>query len=191
MATQSATLDDIREMFRESDRKFHEQNAEFDRRMKIANKRISELGSKIGKIVEHMIRGNVVEQFQALGYDVSSFGRNYSFSNKKLNIRGEIDLFLGDIFFGTDNDAVFIEVKTTLEMYDVRKHLERLEKFRHYANVRRSEVMTKRFVGAVAGAVVADNVVDFAHENGLYAIVQSGKAFVIAPQPDGFKAQEW
>ena len=50
---------------------------------------------------------------------------------------------------------------------------------------------TTRFIGAVAGAVVTDEAKDFAHENGMYVIVQSGKAVEIVPTPEGFKAKEW
>ena len=48
-----------------------------------------------------------------------------------------------------------------------------------------------RFVGAVAGAVVKDDAMNFAHANGLYTIVQSGEAVEIAPTPEGFLAKEW
>ena len=50
---------------------------------------------------------------------------------------------------------------------------------------------TTRFFGAVAGAVVDDEAMDFAHENGLYVIVQSGEAVEIVETPEGFKAREW
>ena len=32
---------------------------------------------------------------------------------------------------------------------------------------------------------------DFAHENGMYVIVQSGEAVEIVQTPEGFKAKEW
>jgi len=45
--------------------------------------------------------------------------------------------------------------------------------------------------GAIAGAVVDEEAIKFAHENGLYTIVQSGEAVDIVPTPEGFKAREW
>ena len=48
-----------------------------------------------------------------------------------------------------------------------------------------------RFIGAVAGAIVNDDVIKFAHKNGLYTIVQSGETVEIAPVPDGVQAKEW
>ena len=47
-----------------------------------------------------------------------------------------------------------------------------------------------RFIGAVAGAVVKDDAMDFVHTNGLYTIVQSSEAVEIAPTPEGFRAKE-
>ena len=82
-----------------------------------------------------------------------------------------------------------IEVKTTLETADVRRHIERLEKYRRYANASSGD--KRRFIGAVAGAVVSDETAAFAQDNGLYVIVQSGKAVEIVTPPEGFRAKEW
>ena len=99
---------------------------------------------------------------------------------------GEIDLFMedGDI-------AVLVEVKTTLKMDHVVEHLERLEKYRRFADADADGKNGKRFIGAVAGTVIAENVINFAHENGLYVIIQSARAVEILAQPEGFKAREW
>jgi hypothetical protein len=43
----------------------------------------------------------------------------------------------------------------------------------------------------LAGAVVEDDAKDLAHENGMYVIVQSGKAVEIVTPPEGFRAKEW
>jgi len=64
-----------------------------------------------------------------------------------------------------------------------------MEKYRIYANARWND--PTRFIGAVAGAVVTDEAKDFAHENGMYVIVQSGDAVEIVSVPVGFKAKEW
>ena len=98
-------------------------------------------------------------------------------------MRGEIDLFLenGDI-------AILIEVKTTLQTKDVHKLMRTLERFRRSADYKKDK---RRFIGAIAGAVVEDDAMRFAHENGLYTIVQSGEAVEIVPVPEGFKAREW
>jgi hypothetical protein len=38
---------------------------------------------------------------------------------------------------------------------------------------------------------ISDETTGFAQENGLYVIVQSGKAVEIIKSPDGFLAKEW
>jgi len=190
------TYDGVLELFRQSDKEFNRKLdrmiEETDRKfqesaeqIKETNKRIAALGSRIGEIVENMVSGNIVEKFQALGYDVTGCSPNKSFKYKDLGISGEIDLFLDD-----GDVAILIEVKTTLETTDVREHIERLEKYRRYTDARRLGRQS-RFIGAVAGAVVKDDAAKFAQENGLYVIVQSGDAVEIIPPPEGFSAKEW
>jgi len=189
------TYEGILEMFRETDRQMKEtdrklkenaeQQKENARQMKETDRKISALGSRIGEIVENMVSGNIVDKFQALGYEVTECSRNKRFEYKKLGIRGEIDLFLDD-----GDIAILIEVKTSLETADVRNHIERLEKYRRYTDAKGSGDR-RRFVGAVAGAVVSDEAASFALQSGLYVIVQSGSAVEIVTPPDGFTAREW
>ena len=195
------TYEGVLEMFRETDRQFQETGRkiqevteqiketklmmqETDRRMKETDKKISALGSRIGEIVESMVsgNGNIVDKFYALGYEITEWNPRKKFINKNLGIRGEADVFLenGDV-------AILIEVKTSLETADVRDHIKRLEKFRRYADVKEDR---RRFIGAVAGAVVDDEAAAFAHENGMYVIVQSGEAVEIVTPPEGFTAKE-
>ena len=177
----------FREMSAETDRQFREtreQMQETDRKMKETDRKISALGSRIGEIVENMVGGNIVDKFKALGYDVTAYSRNKVFGERGSAASGEIDLILedGDI-------AILIEVKTTLKTADVQEHIERLEKHRRCINAKGSD--KRRFVGAVAGAVVTEEVAKFAQKKGLYVIVQSGNAVEILPPPEGFTAKEW
>jgi len=188
------TVAEMREMSRETDRKMVETDrkmAETDRmlkenaaQIKKTDRQISALGSRIGEIVENMVKGKIVQKFQKFGYKIIQYSRNKFFEYKKLGIRGEVDLFLenGDV-------AILIEVKTTLETADVRHHIERMEKYRRFSNASSGD--KRRFIGAVAGAVVTDEAAEFAHQNGLFVIVQSGEAVEIIPPPDDFTAKEW
>ena len=154
----------IRRMSRRTDRKFQETDRKIQEtaeQMKKTSKKISELGSRIGKIVENMVAGNIIEKFQTLNYDVTGCSPHKFFEIKKLGISGEIDLLLDD-----GEVAILIEVKTTLETADVRKHIERIEKYRRYADAR-GIGKTQRYVGAVAGAVIMGEAAQFAHENGM------------------------
>jgi hypothetical protein len=209
MSTQQLTYENVLELIRENssefsrllkeqgaefDRRMRERDAEFDRLRKDTNRKIGDLSSSVGRIVEHMIGERIIEKFRALGYGVTHpVRRNHSFENTKLGISGEFDLTL------VDSDVIIlIEVKTTLETSDVRKHIEKIEKYRrHIVSVGFVQppfthlLPTTRFFGAVAGAVVEEEAMEFAHENGLYTIMQSGEAVEIVPVPEGFKAREW
>ena len=131
------------------------------------DKKISDLGSRIGQIVENMIGGNIVNQFQNLGYEVTSYYRNRIFGKVGTVDQSEIDLILEN-----GGTSILIEVKTKLTIQDVREHVEQLEKYRKYWNTDASRV-NHQFVGAVAGAVVEPNVATFAQKQGFYVIVQS------------------
>ena len=198
MSTQQVplTYEGLLEMFRamsqESNERFDrrmeeiaEQMKDTDRRMKETDKRIGGLGSRVGQIVENMIYGDIVAQFRELGYKVSARSQNKEFGVEGTSESGEIDLLLED-----GDVAILIEAKTTLKTDHVLEQIERLEKYRRYLNARgRGDKL--RLVGAVAGAVVAENVVNFAHENGLYVIVQAARDMEIVETPEGFKAKEW
>jgi len=161
-----------------------EQMQETDLRIQRAADEIGGLGNNVGRMVEQMLGEKILDKFHALGYAVEDYTRNHRFSVKKLGIKGEIDLILhdGDI-------SILIEAKLMLDIVDVSKFLEKLREFRIYADGRWKD--TTRYVGAVAGAAVGKGVVEFAQENGLYVIVQSGEAVDIVPTPEGFKAREW
>jgi len=189
MSTQQAPLTyegildlfrETREQMRETDRKIQE----VAEQLKKTQKEVGKLGSRIGEIVESMVEGNIVDKFQAFGYDIVECFPRLPFKNKKLGISGQVDLLLED-----GDTAILIEVKTTLETSDVRKHIERMEKYRLYANAKGNA--KKRYVGAVAGAVVMGDAADVAQENGMYVIVQSGDAVEIITPPAGFMAKEW
>jgi len=188
---------EMREEHREFRRSLKKQGAEFDRRMQETDRRqketdriarkaqkiVGELGCRIGEIVEKMVEGNIVEKFRVLDYDIMQCAQNVHYEYKKLGIRGEIDLFLED-----GDVAILIEVKTTLTTSRIRKHIKKIEEYRRCADARGDK---RRFIGAVAGAVVKHEAMEFAHKNGMYVIVQSGNAVEIVQTPEGFKAKEW
>ena len=191
----------LKEQGAEFDRRMEEQRAEYERRMRKTEltmermcQEVGGLGNSIGRIIEHMLGERIIEKFQALGYNVTHpVVRNCSFSSTKLGIYGEFDLTLVD-----SDIIILIEVKTTLETSDVRKHLKKIEEYRNHIATDgfaqphvRHLLPNTRFIGAVAGAVVTDEAKEFALENGLYVIVQSGEAVEIVPVLEGFQAREW
>jgi RecB family endonuclease NucS len=174
-----------REYVRERKERDEERDARYERQRKETDRKLGKLGGRIGDIVEHMIQENIVEKFQTLGYNVTRLSRNTKFMTPERVVLGEIDLLLVD-----GNTDILIEVRTTLEITDVKEHIEKMKKYRKYIDDKGDE-KPKRYVGAVAGAVVRENAMEFAHKKGMYVIVQSGEAVEIAPLPKNFRVKEW
>jgi len=193
MSTQPLTyerfLEEMAESRREFDKRMEESRREFREEMKESrrefDKRMEKLTSRVGEIVEHMIGGdNIITQFQALGYDVNDHYRNRKFGIKNTTSSGQIDMILED-----GDVEILIEVKTTLRNDDVFDHIERLEKYRRWMDSKGQG--KKRYIGALACAVTAENVIQFAQKKGMFVILQLGNTVEIVPPPKGFKAKEW
>jgi len=149
------------------------------------NIKIGALDNKVGDMVEKLVgEGNLVDQFRELGHKVKIHSQKRVFGKRGTADSSEIDLFLED-----GDVSILVEVKTTLKKDDVLTHLERMEKYRRFVDADGSN--GKHFIGAVAGTVIAENVIDFAHEKGLYVIIQSARAVEILSQPEGFVAKKW
>ncbi len=171
---QPLTLEGLFEYLRQSDLQMQEfrresqaRAKELDRQMQATDRKIAALGSRVGQIVENMIGGDIINQFRALGYEVTSLYRNRIFGKIGTTEQGEIDLILED-----GDVAILIEVKVNLQTDDARDHVKRLEKFRRYRDSRPVKDNCQ-YIGAVAGAVIEPNVTEFAQKPGMYVIVQS------------------
>jgi hypothetical protein len=146
---------------------------------------MGELSNKFGDMVEHLIGPNLVEKFNALGYEFTKASRRVKFIDIKNDIRTEVDFLLenGDC-------AVVIETKATPRNSDITDHLERLEKVRRYADLHNDK---RAFYGAIAGAMVNEDAKRFALKNDFYVIEQSGDTVRIEcpaghPHPNGINA---
>jgi hypothetical protein len=187
------TAQKMRESNEETDRKLQETakqiketNDETARLMqkltKETNKQIGDLGGRFGELAEHLVSPGIVKKFNALGYGFTRCSPNASFEDTSLNLALEIDLFLenGDC-------AMSVEVKANLKTGDVKDHKNRMEKLRRYAIAHKD---SRKFYGAVAGAVISKEVREFALKNGFYVVAQSGDTMTV-DVPEGFKPKAW
>ena len=181
-----------KQQFRETDRRMAQINEEarqrslkLDQRMDRTSQEISSLGTRVGEIVERMVGGDILEQFQELGYTITAHSRNLKFGIKGTSASGEIDLLLqnGDI-------VILIEAKTTFKTADVLGHIKRLEKYRSHVS-KDGNVERRQFIGAIAGISIDPDVIEFAHRKGLYVIIQAGRIVEIVPTPEGFQPKKW
>ncbi|MEO5363865.1 MAG: hypothetical protein H7838_09620 [Magnetococcus sp. DMHC-8] len=168
--------------FQETDRQIQEtaaQMRETDRKVKEVSTLVGNLGGRWGEFVEGLIVPTCISMFTARGLQVDEV---YTRAKKTINgKRMEIDILVANTV-----DAVLIEVKSQLQVEDVRGHLTRLADFKsffpRYANC--------RVYGAVAGIVVESEADQFAMKQGLFVIAQSGETVRLANDVE-FKPKVW
>ena len=172
------TFEKVWAMFQETERRFQET----DRQMKETDRRIGELGNRFGELAEHLVTPNINEKFNALGFSFEQVSQNVKITDSTGKSLAEIDILLenGDI-------VIAVEVKTKVIHKDVEEHINRMEVLRRRADTRNDN---RKFQGAIAGAIMSDEVRNHIIKNGFYVIEQSGDTVKIEI-PDGFKAREW
>lgn len=143
------------------------------------NKSIGRLTNPLGEFVEEAVLPAAVKLFRERGIDVREVHQNISVKREGEGL--EIDLLVVN-----NDDAVVIECKSNLSIDDVNDHLKRLEKMKrlmpHYSGY--------RFLGAVAGMVIFENVAIYAIKKGLFVIGQNGEQLELRNDMS-FKAKVW
>jgi hypothetical protein len=167
------------------DQQMLESRKDFDRRikktdaqLKQTDKAIGKLGHRLGDLIEHIAASNIVGKFRKLGYEFTRISREHKIKDGRGQLLAEIDILLENGEF-----AMAVEVKSLLTRADVQKHLKRMGIIRAYADERQD---TRKYVSAVTGALIEEDVRSFALKNGLYVIEQSGDRIQIK-SPDHLK----
>jgi hypothetical protein len=185
------TVEEVWALLRETDRIVKEtalrqaetdrQMKETDRKMQETDRKISKLGSRLGDLVEEIVFPNIMEKFNALGYNFGTVATDVRYKEEG-RILAEVDIRLED-----GDQVLMVEVKTTLTHRDVADHLQRMKKLRLYADAHKDK---RKLLGAVAGAIAPEKVKAFAIESGLFVLEQTGDTIRISI-PDDFKPREW
>jgi hypothetical protein len=144
-------------------------------------KNLGGIGNSLGKMTEAMFSFELWKKFSVHGFKFTQ-GSSIKFSAGS-QVLAEVDFFMenGDY-------AMPVEIKTELSVEDVDEHLKRMDKIRRYMDGRKDK---RKLVGAVAGAIVAPNVVKYAQRKGFFVLVQTGDSIAIARAPKGFAPKEW
>jgi len=131
--------------------------------IKETQKNIGGLNNSLGSIVEHLLTPGLPKKFKKLGY---SFDRiaTYKFAE---GVYAQIDGMLEN-----GEQAVAVEVKTTLRQADIDDHLVRMEKIRKYADEHGDK---RQFMGAMAATITDENTRNCALNKGLFVIEPSGE----------------
>ena len=190
--TQAVTFDDVWKMFQEmvredrerraeldrkfqdTDRKFQDTDRKFqdtDRKIKEVSQQVGKLGSRWGEFVEGIVAPACETLFAERGIPVHRVSPRVKAKSLDGSRRMEIDLLVDN----TDS-VVLVEVKSRLTAEDVRDHLKRVREFKEFYE---GEGGT-RVMGAVAGILIDNGVDQFAMNEGLFVIVQSGDSVKLA-----------
>jgi hypothetical protein len=144
---------------------------------------IGKLGNSFGELAEHLVSPHIMDKFNELGFHFEQTATDVKFSDPETHKRiAEVDVYLenGDI-------TMAVEVKSKPKTKDVDDHIRRMETLRRRADKKNDK---RRYQGAIAGAIMADDVRRYILESGFYVIEQTGDTVQIT-MPDGFTARSW
>jgi predicted transcriptional regulator len=168
----NVNFDDVRAMLRE----ITQQMKETDRRMKETDRKISKLCSRLGEVIEHIMSPKLHKKFEEHGLYINHTSRNHELVDKNRERLTEVDVLLEN-----DECVLAVEVKTHLTTKDVRNHVKRMGILRRVADDCQDR---RKYLGAVAGAVIDQEVSAYALKNGFYVISPSGETVDITAPAD-------
>jgi hypothetical protein len=158
----------------EAVKSFHETHAETEKTLresiasteKTLNKAIGGLSNTVGALVESFMTAGLPQKFKHLGF---AFDRvtAVKWADGENNIYTEIDGLLEN-----GNQAMAVEVKTTLRNEDVDDHLVRMERVRKYADLHGDR---REFLSAIAATIVSKSSRAYALQKGLFVIEPAGE----------------
>jgi hypothetical protein len=207
MPESTVTLDDIFALFRESEqqRKEYKHKAELqmvelrkqiertdrqiertdrqiertDRQIEQTNKQVGGLTRRWGEFVENLIKPAAARIFREQGIDVHHTALRVEAQDEQ----GSMEI---DILVENTNEVVAIEVKSHLEVRDIKRFLQVLARFKEafprYQNY--------KLYGAVAGIKIDEKSNIYATQEGLYVIEPAGDSVIIA-NSQNLKPKVW
>jgi hypothetical protein len=189
MSQSPITLDDIFALFRESEQQRQEyqrkaelemqalreqiaatdrQIAKTERLVAQTNKQVGGLTSRWAEFVENLIKPAAARIFREQGIDVHYTAMRV----KGDDDRGSMEI---DILVENTDEVVAIEVKSHLEIRDVKRFLQTLERFKEAF----PKYQNHKLYGAVAGIKIDERSDLYATQEGLFLIEPAGDSVVI------------
>ncbi|MBF0127395.1 MAG: DUF3782 domain-containing protein [Magnetococcales bacterium] len=175
---------------KETDRQMKEterQMKETDRKMEETDRKLKEntrvgdnLTGKWGWFLEWLVAPACERVFAERGvpvHEVHQRVRKRTTDGRTLEV---------DILVVNENTVVLVEVKSSLGVPDVRRHLKRLARFKEFF----PRYGDCRVMGAVIGIDTEERAEEFARNEGLFVLTHSGEDIRIA-NPAGFVPRVW
>jgi hypothetical protein len=151
--------------------------------MKETDKRFGHLTNRFGEMVEYMVVPNLEEKFNELGFIFKKTYRDAKIVDREHNVFAEVDVFLEN-----GDKVMIVEIKTKPSIEDIDNHIKRMEKLRSYADLHAD---TRKYLGAVAGAVFGDSEKTYTLKKGFYVVEPSGETFNIIEPTGEYHPREW
>ena len=171
-STEPLTFEKVRFLIQETNKQMKEHDKKLQKLEDLFN-------GQWGKLIEAMVEGELLRLLKERGIPVKRL-----FQNTTVEFDDKIYEF--DLIAENGRDAVFVEVKTTLNEKDIKKYIEKLkiikELFPTYIN--------HNIYGAIAYIKQYHQSAQFAVNQGLFAILTVGKGAVIINPPD-FKPRKF
>jgi predicted nuclease with TOPRIM domain len=204
MADMALGFEEIREMFREtdrlfkeSDRKMQESREEIDRlfketarQMEKTDKRIDKLSKQMGglhrspgELIETLIAPHLWEKFGGYPYNLCRGYQRVMVYNEKNKQVTEIDILLSDTEW-----SMAVEVKRELRKDDIDRNIVRMGRILRYPP---AEIVGKKLLGAIAGGVVGPEIHDYVYKAGFFLLELKGDNVALVPPPAGFSPKIW
>jgi len=167
----------------ESQKGLAESQQETKRQIQEYNKRFGDFTRRFGEIVEYMVAPNLQDKFDEMGLEFNEASPHKKINDKTHNIHFEVDVLLENM-----HEAMLVETKTKPTIEDINDHVKRIEKMRKYADLWGDK---RKFMGAIAGVVMDDDIKEYAFQTGLYVVVPSGETFNIFTPEGKYAPREW
>ena len=164
---------EIWDMFKDTDTKFKDTDAKFKETDKKINEANALFTSQWGKLIESLVKGDLVNILKNRGIDVHDTSER-----RKGNHEGENYEF--DIIAHNGTEIVIVEVKTTLRVNDVKSFLSKLSK----AKLWLAEYKNFKIYGAIAYLKAEEASDIMAMNNGLFSIRATGNSAAITNSDD-------
>lgn len=164
---------EIWDMFKDTDTKFKETDAKFKETDKKINEANALFTSQWGKLIESLVKGDLVNILKNRGIDVHDTSER-----RKGNHEGENYEF--DIIAHNGTEIVIVEVKTTLRVNDVKSFLSKLSKTKLWL----AEYKNFKIYGAIAYLKAEEASDIMAMNNGLFSIRATGNSAAITNSDD-------
>ena len=172
------------QMFRETDRRLDQRFRETEQMFRETDKELRRLEGiftgQWGKLVEALVAPSALRLFQERGVKVTETSRRVE------RVRDGLQMEL-DILLSNTQEAVVIEVKTTLKVEDVREFLEQLERFTFFFP--RYKGMS--IYGGVAAIHIEEDADKFACRQGLFVLTGSGEGLITMLNSPDFKPKDF